>query len=98
EPEVVPLVAAKEDAEAPEVKPVGNKLKEGMGPIKKTPKTELSEEQLDLQLVEKDPDADEEPVLEEYGDDDEEVDEEDVDETPELPLEVSPVAGQKGKN
>lgn len=88
--DVATLTIAK-DAEKPEVgKDTRNKLKDGMGVLKKDPKLPVEEEDPELQLVEK-----AEPVEEEL---EEEVEEEEVEEEPEVPLQVTPVTGKNNKN
>jgi S-DNA-T family DNA segregation ATPase FtsK/SpoIIIE len=84
-PEVVPVLATNVE-EKPVVKPVGNKLKDGLGVIKKMPVTDPEEEPIDLQLVEKEGEEEDEPWDEE------------VEEVEEEPVEVTPVTGKNGKN
>jgi S-DNA-T family DNA segregation ATPase FtsK/SpoIIIE len=85
------LTIAKEVEKPEVVKETGNKLKEGMGVLKKGPKEPVTEEEPELQLVEK-----EGPVEEEL----EEVEEEEVEEPeiPEIQLPVeTPVTGKNNK-
>ncbi|OQP51866.1 cell division protein FtsK [Niastella yeongjuensis] len=89
--EVVPAVVIKEEKETPVVKPVGNKLKDGLGVLKKTPIADPEEEPMDLQLVEKDGEEEEEPWDEEM----EEVEEEEEEE--EVPVEAPLVTGKNGR-
>ena len=91
--EVGPVLATKEDTETPVVKPVGNKLKEGLGVLKKSPQTEPEEEPMDLQLVEKDEEGDDAP-----WDEDAEEMEEVEDDVEEAPVEVTPVIGKNSRN
>jgi DNA segregation ATPase FtsK/SpoIIIE, S-DNA-T family len=86
--ELVPVLATKEETETPVVKPVGNKLKDGLGVLKKAPITEPEEEPIDLRLVEKEGEEDEEV---------EEIEEVEEVEGPEV-VETPPVIGQKGRN
>jgi DNA segregation ATPase FtsK/SpoIIIE, S-DNA-T family len=90
--EVAPLMVVKDEAETVEAVK-GNKLKDGMGAIKKMPKTE-KEEESELQLVEKgDLATEEEPVMEE-----EEEIEEPEEEASQIPaVEMTPLIPQKGK-
>ncbi|MBO9201208.1 MULTISPECIES: FtsK/SpoIIIE family DNA translocase [Niastella] len=89
--EVVSVVVTKEETEKPVVKPVGNKLKDGLGVIRKNPITDPEEEPMDLQLVEKEGEEEEEPWDEEV----EEIEEEE--EVEEAPVEVTPVLGKNGR-
>jgi S-DNA-T family DNA segregation ATPase FtsK/SpoIIIE len=86
--ELVPVVAVGQEELAVEAVK-GNKLKDGMGPLKKAPKTPVTEEpETGLQLVEKDePETGEEEPVEEDAI-------EDIPE-PEIPLAIPPVL--KGK-
>ncbi len=90
------LVVAKEVLKPEVAKETGNKLKDGMGMLKKGPKDPDEEGETDLQLVEKD-----EPV-EEHSEEVEEDVEEEVEkpETPEIPLQVEtpPVTGKNKTN
>ncbi|HEY8897804.1 MAG TPA: DNA translocase FtsK 4TM domain-containing protein [Niastella sp.] len=81
------------DVEKPElVKDTRNKLKDGMGVLKKDPQPVVEEVDEELQLVEKG-----EPVEEEeYEEEVEELEEEP--ETPEVPLQVTPVTDKNNKN
>ncbi|WP_205512536.1 FtsK/SpoIIIE family DNA translocase [Longitalea arenae] len=92
---VAPVLAKTEDTAMPEVKTAGNKLKDGVGVLKKLPETDtVEEEPLDIQLVEKQTPVPQ-PALEE-----EELEEElEEEELPELPVqaEIPPVVAQKGK-
>lgn len=91
--DVTTLTIAK-DVEKPEVgKDSRNKLKEGMGVLKKDPTLPVEEEDPELQLVEKG-----EPVEEELEEELEEEVEEEVEEEPEVPLQVTPVNGKNNKN
>jgi DNA segregation ATPase FtsK/SpoIIIE, S-DNA-T family len=79
------------DVEKPEVaKDTRNKLKDGMGVLKKDPNPAVELVEEDLHLVEKDDSEEEE--LEEDVEEVEEV------ETPELPLQVTPVTGKNNRN
>ncbi|THU39925.1 DNA translocase FtsK [Niastella caeni] len=96
--EVAPVLAGNEEKAALFIEEAaGNKLKEGVGPIKKTPKTQKTDEpELDIQLVEKEgPVAEEVPGVEEE-EIDEPVEEEEI-ETPEIPLAVNETSVTKGK-
>ena len=93
---LVPLVAVNDETELQEAnKAIGNKLKDGIGTIKKVPKT-TEEPGLDIQLVEKDG-----PVVEETAAEVETAPfEEEIDATPEVPLPVNEapfVIPQKGR-
>lgn len=92
---VAPVTVNAEEMETPEVRTVGNKLKDGVGVLKKWPKTDKAEDEepLDIKLVEKQGVV-EDPALEEDVEE-EEVEEE---ETPEIPAQIEPpIAAQKGK-
>ncbi|WP_207513293.1 FtsK/SpoIIIE family DNA translocase [Longitalea luteola] len=95
---VTPVMVNTEEIETPKVKTAGNKLKDGVGALKKLPKTDQPEEepQLDIKLVEKQTPV-QEPALEEEDELEEEIEEE-IEETPEIPLPIeTPVTAQKGK-
>lgn len=85
------LTIAKE-VEKTEVKETGNKLKDGMGVLKKGSKQPVEEDEPELELVEK-----EEPVEEEELAEEEEEVEEEVEEEPETPVQL-PVTGKNNKN
>ncbi|OQP65177.1 cell division protein FtsK [Niastella vici] len=85
------LVVATTATETPEVI-TPNKLKDGMGTMKKVPKTQNEEElPVELNFVEKEEPVGEEPVSAE------EMEEEEEEDTPEIPLAVETPLVQKGK-
>lgn len=97
--EMAPVVAINEGTDLQEVNNIaGNKLKDGMGAIKKMPKTQKTDEpELEIQLVEKEGPAIEEQELTR---EEEAPFEEDIETTPEVPLPVSEmplVIPQKGR-
>jgi S-DNA-T family DNA segregation ATPase FtsK/SpoIIIE len=91
--DVASLTIAK-DVEKPEMaKDTRNKLKDGMGVLKKDPQPQPEEVDEELQLVEKG-----EPVEEEEYEEEVEEELEEEPETPEVPLQVTPVNGKNNKN